>query len=64
MLASKASLTQRAGRVGRVSDGAVYRMISRELYSKLSEFETPEIKCVSLEMVILKAKQLDLINNS
>lgn len=28
-LASQASLTQRAGRVGRVSDGVVYRLITR-----------------------------------
>lgn len=40
-LASKASLTQRSGRVGRVSDGVVYRMITSKLYATLSEYETP-----------------------
>jgi HrpA-like RNA helicase len=36
--ASKASMTQRAGRVGRVADGQVFRMITREFYEGLAEF--------------------------
>ena len=63
-VASKSSLVQRAGRIGRTSDGEVYRLISKTLYDSLDEFETPEIKCVSLEMVILKAKQIDKTYNS
>lgn len=61
-LASKANLSQRAGRVGRVSNGTVYRLISRSDYESLAEYDIPEIKCVSLEIIILRAKQLDLIN--
>lgn len=57
-------MTQRAGRVGRVADGYVFRMIPRDLYEKLPQYEEPEIKGITLEMVILKAKQLDLINQS
>jgi ATP-dependent RNA helicase TDRD9 len=63
-VASKANLLQRAGRVGRISDGVVYRLISKELYSKLDEFDIPEIQCVSLDMVILRAKQIDKTYNS
>ena len=61
-LASQASMTQRAGRVGRVADGTVYRFVTREQYDLLERFDKPEIQCVSLEMVILKAKQLDMTN--
>jgi HrpA-like RNA helicase len=45
--------------VGRTSDGCVYRIITKELYEKLDDFDTPEIKCVSLDMAILRAKQID-----
>ena len=41
LLASKANLLQRSGRVGRVSDGKVYRMIDRETYFTLKEFDIP-----------------------
>ena len=57
-------MIQRAGRVGRVAEGLVYRMINEKLYESLPQYEEPEIKCISLEMVILRAKQLDFINNS
>jgi ATP-dependent RNA helicase TDRD9 len=36
--ASKSSLTQRAGRVGRVSEGIVYRMIPKNQHDALPEF--------------------------
>ena len=62
--ASRASMTQRAGRVGRVANGYVYRMITQDFYNQLPQYEEPEIKGISLEMVILRAKQLDLINQS
>lgn len=42
------NLTQRKGRVGRVADGSVYRMITKQELEELSEFDVPEIKCVSL----------------
>lgn len=59
-LASKANLTQRSGRVGRVADGDVYRLISKQIFAELEEFDLPEIKFAALEMVILKAKQIDV----
>lgn len=34
-IASKANLMQRAGRVGRISDGTVYRLITKKLYDSL-----------------------------
>lgn len=57
-MASLSNLIQRKGRVGRVSDGVVYRMITKEEIKELTEFDVPEIKCVSLEMAILKTKKL------
>lgn len=36
--ASKASMTQRAGRVGRVADGIVFRMITQKLYDSLPQY--------------------------
>lgn len=63
-VASKANLMQRAGRVGRISDGLVYRLIPKQLYGKLEDFDVPEIQCVSLDMVILRAKQIDKTYNS
>ena len=58
-MASKSNLIQRAGRVGRTSDGEVYRLIAKETYDQLDYFDVPEIKCVTLEMIILKSKQID-----
>jgi|LakMenE01Jun11ns_1017448.scaffolds.fasta_scaffold9335690_1 HrpA-like RNA helicase len=55
---------QRAGRVGRISDGTVYRLIARSMYNKLDDFDIPEIQCVSLDMAILRAKQIDKTYNS
>lgn len=46
--ASKASMIQRAGRVGRVADGYVFRMIPKDLYEKLPQYEEPEIKGITL----------------
>lgn len=39
--ASKASLVQRAGRVGRVSDGIVVRLIPKKHMEKLNEYDEP-----------------------
>ena len=39
--ASKASMTQRAGRVGRVADGYVFRMLTKDFYEKLPQYEEP-----------------------
>lgn len=32
---------QRAGRVGRISDGTVYRLIPKSLYAGLDDFDIP-----------------------
>lgn len=40
-VASLSNLIQRKGRVGRVSDGIVYRMITYEEFQKLENFDTP-----------------------
>lgn len=37
-VASKSNLLQRAGRVGRTSDGEVFRLIPKALFPKLEEF--------------------------
>ena len=59
--ASQASAKQRAGRAGRVSNGKVYRLVTREFYNfDLEEYSTPEMQTCSLESVILKVKVLDL----
>ena len=42
--ASKASLTQRKGRAGRVSEGRCYRLITSQFYVGLNNFSEPEIK--------------------
>ena len=52
--ASKASLLQRKGRVGRVNNGYVFKMITKEFYDKLEAFTEAEILRVSLEKIVLK----------
>lgn len=63
-VASQATLEQRAGRTGRVCDGEVYRLITKERFEELNPFDTPEIQCISLEIVLLKAKLLDKFQQS
>jgi len=58
--ASKASLTQRKGRAGRVSEGHCFRLISALFYNQLAEYCTPEMLRSPLEQVILKVKLLEL----
>ena len=55
---SKASCTQRAGRVGRTSPGAVIHLITREDYKKLPDFNLPDIISSPLSKTVLRAKQL------
>jgi len=59
--ASKASLTQRKGRAGRVSAGRCYRLITRDFFRRyIPEYSVPEMLRTSLESSVLKAKQLGM----
>ncbi|CAB4064146.1 TDRD9 [Lepeophtheirus salmonis] len=58
--ADKSSLEQRKGRSGRVAEGRVYRLISREFYDNyLVQYHDPEILRAPLDKVILSTKLLD-----
>nr|CAH7759338.1 unnamed protein product [Callosobruchus chinensis] len=58
--ASHTNCEQRAGRVGRIGDGRVYRLVSSEFYKKMPEKSTPEILRAPLERVVLQSKMLNL----
>nr|XP_026694368.1 ATP-dependent RNA helicase TDRD9-like [Ciona intestinalis]XP_026694369.1 ATP-dependent RNA helicase TDRD9-like [Ciona intestinalis] len=59
--ASKASGKQRSGRAGRVSNGKVYRLVSRNFWStNIAEYGIPEMQRCSLESAILKVKLLGM----
>lgn len=58
--ASKMSLEQRAGRVGRIEDGQVIRLIFRDHFEALPKETKPEMQRTSLERVVLQAKQLTM----
>ncbi|XP_073816762.1 probable ATP-dependent RNA helicase spindle-E isoform X2 [Musca autumnalis] len=59
--ASKANCRQRAGRAGRVMNGRVYRLVPRTFYQNyLDDFSVPEMLRCPLEMVVLKAKLLNM----
>ncbi len=51
--ASKASITQRAGRAGRTAPGIAIRLWQRAQTTALSDFETPEIMQVDLSTMLL-----------
>ena len=58
---SRASATQRAGRTGRVRNGNVYRLYSRDAYSEYFDpFEAGEILRTPLDSVILNLR--DMLN--
>ncbi|XP_017053534.1 probable ATP-dependent RNA helicase spindle-E [Drosophila ficusphila] len=59
--ASKANCRQRAGRVGRLRSGRVYRMVKKSFYHQnLSEYGVPEMLRLPLHFSVLKAKDLDM----
>lgn len=58
--ASKANCKQRKGRAGRVSDGQVYRLVSKEFYvNHLNDYAEPEMKrCPLSQLVSLSAPSI------
>ncbi|KAJ8924323.1 hypothetical protein NQ315_007116 [Exocentrus adspersus] len=59
--ASHVNCEQRAGRVGRIGDGRVYRLVPRSFYEgKMSKRSLPEILNSPLERIVLQAKALNL----
>lgn len=58
--ASRMSLEQRAGRVGRIEAGQVIRLIYKDHFMELATETKPEIQRASLESVVLKTKMLDM----
>ena len=57
---SKASATQRKGRVGRTSTGYCYRIYSPAVYSRMFEFKDPEILHLSLNYTILQLAKIGI----
>lgn len=58
--ASKSNCNQRAGRVGRVANGRVYRLIPRRMFNELEDNELPEMSRCSLSRVVLMSKLLNM----
>jgi len=59
--ASKANCRQRAGRVGRLRSGRVYRMVNKSFYqTEMSEFGIPEMLRLPLQNSVLRAKELEM----
>lgn len=55
---SKACAKQRTGRAGRTREGSCYRLYTAEQYQSMKEYTTPEIKCIALSEISLKARIL------
>lgn len=59
--ASRNNCKQRSGRTGRVQNGSVYRLVSRDFYcKKMREHAIPEIRLIPLESVVIKIKKLQM----
>ncbi|XP_050500207.1 probable ATP-dependent RNA helicase spindle-E isoform X2 [Diabrotica virgifera virgifera] len=58
---SQVNCEQRAGRVGRIGDGRVYRLVPRDFYEQnMAASSIPDILRAPLERVVLQAKMLEL----
>ena len=55
---SKASCTQREGRVGRLSEGTAIHLITKQDYDKLADFNLPDIATEPLSKTVLHAKKI------
>lgn len=59
--ASKTNCIQRAGRVGRVCSGRVYRLVTRDFYENMMSADIPpEMLRAPLERVVLFSKKLEI----
>ncbi|KAG5889433.1 hypothetical protein JTB14_032766 [Gonioctena quinquepunctata] len=59
--ASHVNCEQRAGRVGRIGNGRVYRLVPRKFYfNRMPQKSIPEILRAPLEKTVLQAKMLNL----
>ncbi|ALC40893.1 spn-E [Drosophila busckii] len=59
--ASKVNCRQRAGRVGRVRSGRVYRMVTKAFYvHEMKEFGLPEMLRAPLQNAVIRAKLLEM----
>ncbi|KAF0682717.1 Aste57867_25168 [Aphanomyces stellatus] len=59
---SQAQAWQRSGRAGREAPGVCYRLFPEEKFEELSSRAVPEIKRVSLEIVVLQLKCMGIDN--
>ncbi len=62
--ASRASITQRAGRAGRVKEGTAIHLIPELYQSQLQEHSTPEMARAPLESIVLQILALNLQPNA
>ncbi len=62
--ASRASITQRAGRAGRVKEGTAIHLIPELYQSQLQEHSTPEMARAPLESIVLQILALNLEPNA
>ncbi|MCK5881224.1 MAG: ATP-dependent helicase HrpB, partial [Sinobacterium sp.] len=54
---SMASAIQRAGRAGRIEDGIVYRLASKEVFMRREKHDIPDILCSDISALLLESAQ-------